>query len=322
LSRILVTGGSGNLGRLCSAELLATGHDVTIFDRFTPADAPLSWDTDIPICIGDLSDGAAIEDVITEHRPEIIVHLAAQPNPTDHPRLPATASFRAASQLEYPDLPRRGATFVSNVLGTYHLLDCAVRFDVKRIVAASSLCVLGTGFRITDRPFSFRSLPVDESHPLQPEDSYSLSKLLNEECYRAYADAYGITIAALRFPIIFYDGLEERFLKRFESEPRSIPAGAPSNLWVYIDGRDAAHAVRLAVETERLRGFEAFYVATGRTVATSPKQALLRFRPDLARVVDLMEGDEDLLSIDKARRMLGYTPRHPWGAERDSEVAS
>jgi UDP-glucose 4-epimerase len=207
------------------------------------------------------------------------------------------------------------------VLGTYYLLDALVRAGVRRLVAASSLCVLGAAFRISDRRFEIDTLPIDETHPLRPEDSYSVSKVANEEMYAAYARAYGLQVAAIRPPVVLYDTVPASWANRFHDEPAPPgPGGIDANLLMYVDGRDLAEAFLRASQAPGLDGFEAFYVATGRLAASSPKRWLQQHRPDLDHFTDALGDDDDLLRIDKARRLLGYVPRHRWHRDGD-EVA-
>ncbi|MCC2321181.1 alpha/beta-hydrolase N-terminal domain-containing protein [Cellulomonas xiejunii] len=96
----------------------------------------------------------------------------------------------------------------------------------------------------------------------------------------------------------------------FAADPRS----RIWNLWGYIDARDGALAVRLALESD-LRGFEAFIIASPDTVLERPSAELVaEYFPDVP-VTRPIEGRETLLSIDKARRLLGYDPQHTWRDE-------
>jgi nucleoside-diphosphate-sugar epimerase len=332
MARVLITGGCGNLGRLCATDLSAAGHDVVLLDYVPPELAPTPWSTDLPVHVADLTDGPAVEALLLAIAPEVVVHLAAERTPSDHPDPRWACAPRFAAPPTDPDASSDGrhaagaptrprdATFRSNVLGTYYLLDSAVRAGARRIVAASSLCVLGAAFRISTQPFVPEYLPVDERHPLRPEDSYSLSKLANEEMYTAYTRAYGIEAVAIRPPVVLYEDVEWTWAGRFHDvapPPSALPTrGIEANLWMYVDGRDLARAFRLAVEAPGLTEFEAFYVATGRMIATSPKRWLQEHLPHLDPLTAALGEDDDLLSWAKASRLLGYEPAHVWPRER------
>lgn len=303
MARVLVTGGSGKLGRLCVADLLDHGHTPAIFDRLGPEKSQVPWESNCPTYLGEAYDAAAVETAFREFAPEVVFHIAANPGASDHPG--HQSGTRSVA---------RDDTFCSNVLGTYYILDAAVRHRVNRLVAASSFFVLGIGFRISEAPFVVERLPIDESHPNRPEDSYSLSKLLNEEMYAAYARAYGLQTVALRLLGVHYPGIST---PRFHDSPR--PPEDPDrfdNVWMYVDGRDAAQAFRLAMEARELEPFEAFYIATGRTIAGSPRYWLKRYYPTLANKAASLSDEDDIISIAKARRLLGYNPQHFWLDEK------
>lgn len=313
MARVLITGGAGRLGRNCAQEFTAHGHEVGLLDRAAPSDEVAALAAPGRIWRGELWDGRTVEEAVAAYRPQVIVHLGANPGPSDHPR-------RRQSRGQYAAVPRDD-TFKSNVLGTYYVLDAAVRHGVERVVAASSYFVLGLGNRISDTPWRVDYLPVDEEHPMAPEDSYSLSKALNEDMYRAYTRAYGLRTVALRLMGVYYHEVEEP-AKRFSDRPkppddrRSLGA----DVWCYVDGRDAALAFRLAAEAQNLNPFEAFYVVTDRKIRESPRRWLEEYYPHLLdRAPNLGEWDT-LVSAQKARRLLGYEPQHSWLQEFQDRV--
>jgi UDP-glucose 4-epimerase len=319
--RLLITGGCGNLGRLCAARFADAGDEVVLVDGVRPEDTPFPWSTDLPVHLVNLTDGPAVEQLLADVSPDVVVHLAAERVPSDHPdpsrgcapRFAETSPTDGGEWTPHQAAARRDATVQSNVLGTYYLLDAAVRAGVRRIVAASSLCVLGAAFRISEKPFVVEQLPVDEDHPLRPEDSYSLSKVMDEQMYAGYAQAYDLQAVAIRPPVVLYPDVEATWANRFRDEPAPPgPGGIDANLFMYVDGRDLADAFVLAAQAPGLDGFEAFYVATARMVASSPKAWLREHRPDLDHLTGELGDDDDLLSIDKAKRLLGYTPNHVW----------
>lgn len=316
MPRVLITGGAGNLGRLAAALFAERGYEVSLFDRFRPEEAPYPWQTEHTAYTGELWDGEAVGRAFDAVRADVVVHLGANPLASDHPERKPFGIY-----THYSAVPRDD-TMKSNVLGTYYVLDNAARTGVRRIVGASSFFVLGLGNRISGTPFIPDYLPMDEGHPNRPEDTYSLSKLLNEEMYDAYARAYGITIVALRFLGVYYRHSPEQ-PGRFRESPRppADPRGL-ENVWMYADGRDAAHAILLAAEAEGLGPFEAFFIATGRAIKDSPKRWLMEHYPALAVKAQSLGEWDDMISIAKARRLLGYEPRHFWLDEYPEMMAA
>ena len=270
--RIVVTGGSGKAGRAVVRDLRAEGHDVLNVDLAHDGSAH-------GLCIrADLTDLGQCHDVLAGA--DAVVHLAA---------IPA------------PELRPAGDTFRINTLSTYNVFAAAEAHGARRVVWASSETVLGLPF---DRPPDFA--PVDEGHPPRPESSYSLSKVVGETMAVQFARRTGIPFIGLRFSNIMEPGDYAAF-PAFWDDARL----RKWNLWGYVDVRDVAASVRNALESG-VAGADVFIVAAADTVMTRPSADLMaEVFPDvpLRRPV---EGRETLLSIDRARRLLGYQPAHSW----------
>jgi nucleoside-diphosphate-sugar epimerase len=283
MTHVVVTGGSGKLGRACVRDLLEHGYDVTNVD-LAPARDDLC-----PLVRADLADfGQALEALAgVDELPaaDAVVHLAA---------IPA------------PGLAPNAEIFRLNTLGTYNVFEAARRLGIKNVVWASSETVLGLPFD-TAPPY----IPVDERYLGRPETSYSLSKLVGE------------TMAE---QLCRWDPELKMFGLRFSNvmEPddyRAFPgfnADASQrkwNLWAYIDARDGAQAIRKALEANRT-GAEVFIIANADTVMSRPNAELAaEVFPDVPLAADVGP-NETLLSIDKARQLLGYEPRHSWRDQR------
>ena len=156
-----------------------------------------------------------------------------------------------------------------------------------------------------DRPPPY--VPVDEKYPGRPETAYSLSKLMGEEMAKQFCRwDPELKMIGLRFSNVMEPGDYARF--------PSFDAGARLrkwNLWGYIDARDAAQAIRMSLEAD-IKGAEKFIIANADTVMSRPNAELMaEVYPGVA-VKEGIGPNETLLSIDKARRMLGYEPQHPW----------
>jgi nucleoside-diphosphate-sugar epimerase len=304
---VLVTGGAGNLGRCVATELADHGHRVTLFDRVEPTSAPVPWQTDLPFVRGELTNAQDCRAAIAAARAEVICHVGAIPYATDRPGT-REQLLRAAK----PVLPE-DETFRVNTLGTYYILDEARRAGVTQVLFASTYYVLGLGFRISAAPWRPQYLPIDEDHPLTPEDTYSLSKMMNEEMLAAYTRAYGLRTVAFRLMGVYYvhrDDSAQRFRQHVE-----VPAdGMPPvfDTWLYVDGRDVTQAFRLALEATHLEPHERFYLASDRSIGDSPRDTVIRLFPDLAPLAAPLGPDDFLISIERARQRLGYEPRHSW----------
>jgi nucleoside-diphosphate-sugar epimerase len=280
--KIVVTGGSGKLGRAVVSDLLEHGHEVLNVD-VRPPDR-LAYVSSTPFLPADLTDfgqtlealsGAEVMSGI-----EAVVHLAAIPSPVH-----AT-----------PEV-----VFSNNIRSTYTVFAAAVRLGLRRVVWASSETTLGPPF---EQPPDYA--PIDERHPLRPESSYGLSKVLGEEMAREFARWSAIPFIGLRFSNVMVRGDYEQF-PSFWEDPRI----RKWNLWSYVDESHAAQSVRCALSAD-LVGARAFIVAAGDTVMHRPsRQLMAEFFPGVPLAETLGEHDT-LLGIDEARQVLGYDPVFSW----------
>ncbi|WP_159602895.1 NAD-dependent epimerase/dehydratase family protein [Agromyces humi] len=285
--RIAVTGGSGKLGRTVVRTLRDEGHEVVNLDQ--QGDRAHVTRVDLTD-YGQVIDAfAGVDDRHTGV--EAIVHLGA---------IPA------------PGILSDVATFHNNMLSTFNVFQAARRLGITRIVYASSETVLGLPFDVPP-PY----IPVDEEYPARPESTYSLVKHLEEqlaiELVRWNPE---LSITALRFSNVM-DPADYEAFPEFDADATL----RKWNLWGYIDGRDGAQAVSLALENAR-PGFDRFIIAAADTVMSRPNAELVaEVFPGVEVRGDLGVNDT-LLSIDKARRVLGFEPRHSWRDEVTDAAAS
>ncbi len=273
IKKIVVTGSSGKAGRAVVRDLLEQGYEVLGVDLVT---APGSGNAQVCADLTDL--GQTFEVLRDAHA---VVHLAAIPAPGLRPD---------------------DVTFRTNMLSTYNVFSAATRLGLQRIVWASSETTLGLPFDREQPAYA----PIDEAHPLFPESSYALSKVLGENMAQQFSRWSGIPIVALRFSNIMEPQDYQRF-PGFWPDPRL----RKWNLWGYVDARDVAQSCRLGL-TAPVQGAEAFIIAAADTVMDRPNRDLLAA---VFPNVPLHEGTGDyetLLSIEKARRLLGYAPQFSW----------
>src|SRR5215218_8775823 len=283
MTHVMVTGGSGKLGRACVWDLLEHGYDVINVD-LVPSRADRC-----PLVRADLADFGQTLEVLAgaDERPpaDAVVHLAA---------IPA------------PGLVPNAEVFRTNTLSTYNVFEAARRLGIKSVVWASSETVLGLPF---DTPPPY--IPVDERYPGRPETAYSLSKLLGETMAEQFCRwDPALKIFGLRFSNVM-EPEDYRPFPGFDADASQ----RKWNLWAYIDARDGAQAIRKALEADRT-GADVFIVANADTVMSRANAELAaEVFPDVPLAADVGPS-ETLLSIDKARRILGYEPRHSWRDQR------
>ena len=197
------------------------------------------------------------------------------------------------------------ATFHNNMNATFNVFQGARRAGIKTIVYASSETLLGIPFE-TPPPY----LPVDEEYPSRPESMYSVTKHLEEELAQKLVRwDPTLSISALRFSNVM-DVADYAAFPSYDADAtlRSW------NLWGYIDTRDGAQAVLKALELSK-PGFEAYVIANADTVMSRSSASIAaEVFPGVEIIRELGE-NESLLSIGKARRLLGYEPQHSWRDE-------
>ncbi len=273
MKKIVVTGGSGKAGRAVVQDLLEHGYEVLNVDVL-PSTNPVA-----PFLRADLTDlGQTIEAL---HGADGVVHLAA---------IPA------------PGLSTAEVTFRVNITSTYNVFSAAATLGLQRVVWASSETTLGLPFDRVQPVYA----PIDEAHPLYPESSYAVSKVLGEELARQFNRWNDLPIIGLRLSNV----MEPHDYQRFPGFWTNAHL-RKWNLWGYVDARDVAQSCRLGLEAA-IQGAEAFIIAAADTVMNRPNRELMA---EVFPNVPLRDGIgefETLLSIQKARQQLGYTPQYSW----------
>jgi nucleoside-diphosphate-sugar epimerase len=276
--RIVVTGGAGLIGSWLTRELVAHEHEVTVFDRVKPAELPKG----ATYKLGDHDDQGGLYDVLRGH--DAVVHLSAIPAVYYHPQ---------------------PLVFRTNVLGTYYVAEAAGRLGLRIMVTASSINALGIG--MAERKMEPLELPIDETHPLRPQDAYSLSKVIDEQTVAALHRRTGLRTIAIRPPLVAWP---ERF-------PSLIPDLADPGLrhrvlWSYVDVRDLAVGFRLAVESQGVEQ-DAFFIVADDALAREPLAELMpRYYPSTGEMAKVLTGTRPAVVNERAKRVLGFQPRWSW----------
>src|SRR3569623_314578 len=281
MTKVIVTGGSGILGRAVLKDLGANGYEVLNIDQTLPREAIVPT---VRIALTNFGEvAAAILSGVDERKGpfDAVVHLAA---------IPAPGLFANAR------------TFANNVPSTYNVFEAARLAKIKTVVFASSETVLGLPFD-TPPPYA----PVDEEYYPRPESAYSLGKLLDETMARQFTRwDPELKMAGLRFSTV----KEDEDYKAFPSID-SDPKKRMWNLWGYFDARDGAQAVRKASDAD-FKGFEAFIIAYADTVMSRANSSQMAEEIPGVQTKPSMSSTGTLLSIEKAKRMLDYNPQHSW----------
>lgn len=274
--KVVVTGGSGMLGKWIVKHFVEQGYEVLSVDTRQPEE---------PICptlIVDLQDLGQTYGALAGA--DAVVHMAAIPR----------------AGMVPPEV-----TFRNNVMSTYNVLEAASGLGIKKAVIASSESSYGICFAV--HPFGPQYVPMDEEHPQLPQDSYGLSKVVNEQTADMFHRRTGIQVVSLRLGNVIPPEWYERFPSWINN-----PEERERILWSYIDTRDAAEACRLAIEAEGL-GSVALNLGSDETSMAIPSRELMAARyPEVTDFRAPLEGHEALLNSGKAMKLLGWKPKYKW----------
>lgn len=280
--KVLLTGGLGKVGRAAARALQAAGHRVTALDTARP-----EFERDEPgaprYVQADLTDAGSAYAVVRGM--DAVVHAAALPEPTRNP----------------PHV-----VFENNLMSTFNVLEAAVRWQVPRFVNLSSETV--PGFFFAERDFLPDYVPVDEDHPIRPQDPYALAKHFGEQLMDAAVRRSAIRCISIRPSWVM---TPDNYARNLGPMLRDRSELSPS-LWSYIDADDLADAIVLAVQSD-LPGHEVFYIASPDNVGSRDFAAAVREHyGDRIELRPLARPDASGISIAKAERLLGYRPTRSW----------
>jgi nucleoside-diphosphate-sugar epimerase len=285
MKSVVVTGAAGRLGRLTVKELLDHGYSVCATDRVPPP-SPLGC----RFLPAELTSAASVYNLF--RGAEAVIHHGAIPGPSGHPQ---------------------PVTFENNVLSTYNVLEAAGVLGLRKAVFASTVFTLGW-VEEADRYWP-RYVPIDEAHPLTPFEAYGLSKVIGEEIAGAVSRRTGMSIVSLRIMNVIQ-----------ESGYSVFPWPAPTRekpvrfvIWPYVDARDVARASRLALKAET-SGHEPVFIAARETRFDVPTETLLQTLAPQAEIRRPLEGCESVISIERARELLGWQPQHSWREELSGQA--
>lgn len=280
--RIIVTGGSGKAGHWIVKRLVEEGYEVVNVDARAPAQ---------PQCRTIVADLTQLGQVVTAFSPfgtgnrapyDGVIHMAAIPRAHDAPN---------------------DEVFRVNVLSTYNVLEACAILGIQKAVIASSESSYGICF--ASDFFEPRYLPVDEAHPQLPEDSYGLSKVVNEVTADAFHRRTGMQIVSLRLGNILCPEDHAGVIANF-----AHPEYRQRVLWSYIDSRDVAIACQLAIERDGL-GCEPVILAADDVSSNLDTMELVRrFLPGVKEFKRELKDRQTLMANDRAKELLGWKQQH------------
>lgn len=288
--RVLFTGGSGKAGRHAVEYLIGQGHKVLNVDK-----VPLDLDG-VENRIADITDAGQMFDVMASYAG----FDELEPG-TGVPKFDAVVHFAAVPRLL---MTSDNECYRVNTIGTYNVIDAAVKFGVRKIIFASSETTYGVCFADGERKPDY--LPIDEEHPVIPEDSYAMSKVANEVTARSFQRRSGFDIYGLRINNVIEP---HEYAENFPAYIAD-PSLRRRNIFAYIDARDLGQMVDRCLKTDGL-GFEIFNVSNDdHSVADSTADLIETFYQGVPAAK--MGENETFYSNKKAKKLVGYKPEHRW----------
>jgi nucleoside-diphosphate-sugar epimerase len=271
-----VTGGSGLVGKYVVDELLLHNYDVGVLDIVPPKRDVKFHNVDV----------LKLHDVVSAlNGYDAVIHMAGIPHPLNDP-------------------PEK--VFTLNVNGTFNVLEACALNKIGTVVFTSSESTLGFAF-MTQR-MSPEYFPIDENHPLRPQDPYGLSKVCCEQICRSYSASYGIRTVCLREPWIWVP--EEKQITMYKTLVSEY-GNWHKNLWAYVHVLDVATAHRLALEKSLRSRHEIFFItATNNWTSLESRQLARNYYPETTAITDAFQGAASFISSRKAMTMLEYVPRY------------
>lgn len=289
--RILFTGGSGKAGRHVVAYLLAQGHTVLNVD-LVPLDYP-----GVENLIADITDSGQMFNAMNSYAgfSELETETVAQ-------TFDAVVHFAAVPRiLINPD----NETFRVNTIGTYNVIEAAMKLGIKKVVIASSETTYGICF--SHGEVNPHSLPLEEDYDVDPMDSYGLSKVLNEKTARSFQRRFNTDIYALRIGNVVEPHEYKELFPHYFKQPQV----RRRNAFCYIDARDLGQIVDLCLEKDGL-GYQVFNAGNDTNGAIIPSKQLCEQFFNGVPISRELDEHEALFSNRKIREMLGFKEQHNW----------
>lgn len=290
--RLLFTGGSGKAGKHCIDYLRDQGHTILNVDLID-----LGHDS-VQTRLADITDAGQIFDVMSSYANYHELDLGQ-----GVPKFDAVIHFAAIPRLM---MTSDNECYRVNTLGTYNVLDAAIKFGIKKVIFASSETTYGVCF--ADGEVKPDYLPIDENHPTIPQDSYAMSKVVNEATAKSFQRRSGIDIYGLRINnVIEPHEYKEKFPAYMEN-----PDLRRRNIFSYIDARDLGQMVQKCLDTDGL-GYEVFNVSNDdHSVGLSSEELIETYYQGVE--IKIPKVPESFYTNEKAKQLLGFQPCHSWRA--------
>ncbi len=271
--RVAVTGGSGRIGTRVVRRLWESGHDVINIDRRAPQNAIAKF------CYADIRQRSQLQPLL--EGVDAVCHLAEIPT---------------NSQMIPPD-----EVYIHNTTVGATVLQTASDLKIKRLIYTSTCQVYGMW---GEPPLALKQLPMDETHPLQPNNSYGCGKVANEFFAHMIARTSGLSVAIFRFPMVLNFDFETPGCEKWFDYSQQFGDGFGTH--VHTD--DATRAYALALEHPR-PGCEAYHFSAEEALCTLPiRESVQRRHPDGAQLPADWPKTKSFIDCSKAKAHFNWVP--------------
>jgi len=286
MSTVFVTGATGRSGQFIVSDLLENGYNVVGVDQNSPTDTRQQRVPGHTFKFVDVTDFGQVLSAMKNC--DAVIHMAAITNPIIAPE---------------------HEVFRVNMTGNWNVLEAAEVHGISKVVLASSVNAVGGVFSkgITPRPY----FPMDEEHPTFAEDAYSQGKWIGEQMGDAFVRRRPgeVQIASMRFHGLM-DRERQAALNAADERHGAYGTNA-MHFWGWTDFAEAARACVLAIEVD-FGGHEAFFINSEDTSADEPTEELIKKVYPEAEIRSPMPGNTSAISVEKAKRLLGWRPKATW----------
>lgn len=285
--RILVTGGSGNIGKEVVLMLHEQGHGVLVYDK-----APYEGTAPVEAQLGDIAERERLAALTAEGGFGAVIHLASM--------LQFGCEVEPAEAIEV------------NVTGTVNVLEAARKAGISRVVLAGTLATFGS----TAEYLSEES-PIQADAPL-----YGLTKLIGESVARRYNVLFGMNCLCLRFGAVLSGrpvsspgvaAALATLCSAATGKDVKVKGVSQNDQRHFVYFKDAARAAAMAAVAEKPEHM-LFNIAGGEDcVATfgGLAEIVRKHAPGAGKIeFEGRSGDRGVLDTSRAERELGYKPAY------------
>ena len=276
MKNILVTGSTGRIGRVVMEEFIAAGYSCTGVDM--NARVEFTADGSFLHRRVDLTDFGSVVETVSKY--DAVVHLA---------------------NVAYSGFETDHKTFIDNITINYNLFSAVSLLKLPKIVWLSSAAV--TDFNLEHAPDYF---PIDSKHRTFSLNTYGLSKTQSENMASYFGEFNETVYVGIRAPLVQYPEDYKNF-----HQHTARPESRIWHLWSYIDVRDLARGLRLAVESKNVQTSTMFLAAEDTSVEIPSIELCQRFFPK-AKHSYTGDSKSSMLNVEEAKSLIGFTAQYSW----------